>query len=63
MEQVNCVLSKKQKHIKHEQSEVNQYLGSLAANLIESIYETLAKNLPTDNYCQSFRHTKTHKLH
>ena len=36
MEHVNCVLSKKQKHIKHEQSEVNQYLGSLAANLIES---------------------------
>ena len=63
MEHVNCVLSKKQKHIKHEQSEVNQYLDSLAANLIESNYETLAKNLPTDNYCQSFRHTKTHKLH
>lgn len=57
---INRVLNKQQNPIKQKPSEINKDSSYQAANFInkenvESSYETLANNLPTENCSQSFR--------
>lgn len=66
---INRVLNKQQNPIKQKPSEINKDSSYLAANFInkenvESSYETLANNLPTENCSQSFRirHTNCNEV-